>query len=57
MDLYHKILLLYPALTIADFMPPTSSIVLQDDGDGPYILSWANTTYPQPTAAQLAAIT
>jgi len=57
MDLYHQILQIYPALTLADFSPDIGTIALQDDGEGPYIKSWTNTLYAQPTAAQLAAIT
>jgi hypothetical protein len=56
MSLYDKIIRLYPTLVFADFLPPTGTIFLQNDGQGDYIKSWSNHN-PEPTAAQLAAIT
>ena len=58
MDLYTKIITIYPTLTINDFLPPLQTIVLQNDGDekGDYIKSWENSN-PQPTQEQLDAIT
>ena len=55
MDLYNKILTIYPQLTIVDFAPLTGTIVLQDDSDGKgnYIKFWNHPTLTQPTAEQL----
>ena len=55
MDLYTKLLKIYPNLTENDFLP-LGTIVLQDDGQGQYIKSWNNLTYAQPTQAQINAI-
>jgi hypothetical protein len=59
MNLYQKIVLIYPQLTPEDFFPTTGTIRLQNDSDGKgdYIKEWKNTIYPQPTQAQLDAIT
>lgn len=58
MTLYDKIMQLYPALTIADFMPPFGAIHLQNDSDGrgDYIARWEHPDYPRPTDEQLAEI-
>jgi hypothetical protein len=56
MTLYDKIISLYPELTTADFSSFGATIQLQNDGQGDYIKSWSNHN-PEPTAAQLAAIT
>jgi hypothetical protein len=56
MTLYDKIISLYPELTTADFSSFGATIQLQNDGQGDYIKSWFNHN-PEPTAAQLAAIT
>jgi hypothetical protein len=55
MNLYEKILAIYPSLDVSEF---GNSIQLQDDSDnrGPYIKSWTNTEFAQPTQAQLDAI-
>jgi XkdW protein len=57
MTLYDKIIKIYPTLTSADFMPPTGTILLQNDSDGrgDYIREWKNSN-PQPTQEQLDAI-
>jgi XkdW protein len=57
MTLYDKIIKIYPTLTSADFMPPTGTILLQNDSDGrgDYIREWTNPN-PQPTQEQLDAI-
>jgi hypothetical protein len=52
--MYEKIIALYPELTIADFLPATGTISLQDDGEGAYIAKWEHPTLPKPTAEQLA---
>lgn len=56
MTLYDKIKALYPELTGRDFI---TVIRLQNDSDGKgdYIAVWDHPTIPQPTEAQLAAIT
>ena len=55
MDLYKKIITIYPNLTSKDFMD-NGSIHLRNDGNGDYIYSWDNETYTSPTEEQLAAI-
>jgi hypothetical protein len=54
MNLYDKILGIYPQLTQQDFM---TTIRLQNDSDGrgDYIAKWEH-TLPRPTAEQLGAI-
>jgi len=56
--LFEKIIQIYPELTYLDFSPNSGTIQLQNDSDGKgdYIKSWTNTTYFQPTQAQLDAI-
>jgi hypothetical protein len=55
MDLYTKIITIYPQLTYVDFMPELGTILLQNDGQGDYIASWTN-ELPKPTQEQLDAI-
>jgi hypothetical protein len=52
MNLYEKIISLYPQLTNADFM---TVIRLQDDSDGrgAYIAKWDHPTFPRPTEEEL----
>jgi hypothetical protein len=52
MNLYEKIMALYPALTERDFM---TIIQLQNDSDGKgdYIAKWEHPTLPKPTDEQL----
>jgi hypothetical protein len=54
MNLYEKIIALYPSLTMDDFAFRTGTIVLQNDSDGKgdYIKSWTNEN-PKPTPEQL----
>jgi hypothetical protein len=56
MTLYEKILVLYPELTVADFLPGSGTIILQNDSDGrgDYIAKWEHPTLPRPTEEQLA---
>jgi len=56
MKLYDKIIKLYPDLTLADFIPLTGTIVLQNDSDGKgdYIKSWNHPVHPKPTPEQLS---
>ena len=53
MNLYEKIMTLYPSLTQQDFM---TVIRLQNDSDGKgdYIVKWEHPTLAKPTAEQLA---
>lgn len=53
MNLYEKIMAIYPELTTQDFM---TVIQLQNDSDGrgDYIKSWEHPTLPRPTDEQLA---
>jgi hypothetical protein len=58
MNLFQKIMALYPSLTPQDFNI-NGTIVLQNDsdGNGDYIKSWNHPTLTRPTQAQLDAIT
>ena len=58
MNLYEKIIYLYPDLTQADFYPSSGSISLRNDSDGKgdYIAKWEHPTFPRPTDEQLAGI-
>jgi hypothetical protein len=53
MNLYEKILTIYPSLTQEDFM---TVIILQNDSDGKgdYIAKWEHPTLARPTEEQLA---
>jgi hypothetical protein len=53
MNLYEKIMAIYPSLTIEDFM---TSITLQNDSDGKgdYIAKWEHPTLARPTDEELA---
>lgn len=55
MELYDKIITIYPELTREDFSP-RGTIVLQNDSDGrgDYIKEWNHPTLPKPTEEQLA---
>jgi hypothetical protein len=55
MNLYEKIMALYPSLTQQDFL---TVITLQNDSDGKgdYIKLWQHPTLAQPTQAELDAI-
>ena len=52
MNLYDKIMALYPSLTQQDFL---TVITLQNDSDGKgdYIAKWEHPDYPMPTQEQL----
>lgn len=54
MNLYEKIIKLYPQLTDNDFL---TVIRLQNDSDGKgdYIAKWEHPTLPRPTKEQLGA--
>jgi hypothetical protein len=53
MNLYEKIMALYPSLTQQDFI---TVITLQNDSDGKgdYIKSWSHPTLAKPTDEELA---
>jgi hypothetical protein len=53
MNLYEKIMALYPELTNQDFQ---TVIYLRNDSDGrgDYIAAWNHPTLPRPTEEQLA---
>jgi hypothetical protein len=53
MNLYEKIMALYPELTTQDFL---TVITLQNDSDGKgdYIAKWEHPTLAKPTEEQLA---
>jgi hypothetical protein len=53
MNLYEKIMALYPSLTTEDFI---TVIILQNDsdGNGDYIKEWNHPTLARPTDEQLA---
>jgi hypothetical protein len=58
MNLYEKIIYLYPDLTQEDFLPDSGTIFLQNDSDGfgDYIKHWNHPVYPEPTKEQLDSI-
>lgn len=57
MNLYEKIMAIYPELTEADF-GPHGGIVLQNDLDekGDYIAKWDHHVFEKPTDEQLKGI-
>jgi len=56
MDLYAKLIKIYPDLTIQDFHPHGGILLLDNsDGKGAYIAEWNHPTLAKPTDAQLAA--
>jgi hypothetical protein len=59
MNLYEKIIALYPSLVDADFDPIKGTILLQNDsdGNGDYIAKWEHPTLTRPTQAQLDEVT
>ena len=54
-NLYEKILKIYPELAEDDFLPITGTIVLQNDSDGrgDYIKEWNHPTLTKPTDEEL----
>jgi len=56
MNLFEKIMSIYPELTPRDFWPTSGTIHLQNDSDGrgDYIAKWEHPTLPRPTEEQLA---
>ena len=57
MNLYEKIITLYPSLVVEDFFP-RGTITLQNDSDnrGDYIKAWNHPSLPIPTQEQLDAV-
>ena len=55
MNLFEKIMALYPSLTLEDFL---TVITLQNDSDGKgdYIKFWNHPTLKQPTQEELDAV-
>ena len=56
MDLYHKIIAIYPELATFDFTEGIISLQNDSDGRGDYIAKWEHPTLPKPTQEQLDAI-
>ena len=56
MNIYEKIIAIYPSLTVEDFMGMNQTIYLQDDGQGAYIAKWEHPTLAKPTQEQLDAV-
>ena len=58
MNLYEKIIALYPSLTDSDFGGRNATIMLQNDSDGKgdYIAKWEHPTLARPTQEQLDAV-
>jgi len=56
MNLYEKIISIYPNLAITDFDPLTGTINLKNENDerGDYIAKWEHPTLAKPTDEQLA---
>lgn len=55
MNLFEKIITIYPQLTTQDFIPITGTIRLQNDSDGKgdYIAKWEHPEFPKPTQKML----
>ena len=58
MELYDKIIAIYPELTNTQEVFSNGTIVLMNDSDGSpsYISVWEHKTLEKPTAEQLAAL-
>jgi hypothetical protein len=56
MNLYEKIMTIYPSLTQNDFAKGTISLQNDSDGKGDYIAKWSHPEFAQPTQAELDAI-
>ena len=52
MNLYDKIISIYPELANYDFA--RGAITLQNNGNGDYIAKWEHPTLPRPTDEELA---
>ena len=56
MNLYDKIIALYPELATYDFVFGAITLRNDSDGKGDYIAKWEHPTLARPTDAQLEAI-
>lgn len=56
MNLYEKVMSLYPDLTDEDFINGNVYLRNDSDGRGDYICDWTHPTFPRPTQAQLDAL-
>jgi hypothetical protein len=54
MNLYDKIIALYPELATYDFAFGVIMLRNDSDGKGDYIAKWEHPTLPRPTEEQLA---
>jgi hypothetical protein len=54
MNLYEKIIVLYPELKNYDFCMGAIQLQNDSDGRGDYIAKWEHPTLPRPTEEQLA---
>jgi len=54
MNLYEKILAIYPELAGFDFTSGVITLQNDSDGKGDYIAKWEHPTLAKPTAEQLA---
>jgi len=56
MNLYEKVMSLYPDLTTEDFINGRVYLRNDSDGRGDYICDWQHPDFPRPTQAQLDAL-
>lgn len=58
MEIYEKVITIYPDLKMEDFFPQSGSILLRNDMDGKgyYIAKWEHPVYTKPTQEQLDAL-
>ena len=56
MNLYDKIISLYPELANFNFASGVITLQNDSDGKGDYIAAWNHPTLPRPTDEQLGAI-
>ena len=54
MNLYEKIISIYPELTTYDFARGLITLQNDSDGKGDYIAKWEHPTLPKPTEEQLS---
>ena len=54
MNLYQKIISIYPELSSYDFADGDIQLQNDSDGRGDYIAKWEHPTLPRPTEEQLA---
>ena len=56
MNLYEKIIAIYPELTSDDFLGSKATILLQNEGNGDYIAKWEHPTLTKPTDKELEGV-